>query len=133
MLTGEHASVAVADDDGILETFVCQVFRGQLVVFDAFGDGLVGAADAFPATVCAHRVVAAPVEREVFVTQRRNMRREKARGADIKIHLIAVAIHRRGPARPVRGVVGAVEGMSGRWDADEFGAHNGQTFPSGFV
>src|SRR3990170_8540507 len=132
IFAGEHAAVAVADDDGIVESFTGQVLRRQLVVLDALGDGLVSAADAFPAVVCAHRVVPAPVEREVFVTARRNVRREKARGADIEIHLIAVAIHRRALARPVRCVVGAVEGMSGCRDADEFGVHNLNSSPSAF-
>ena len=63
MFAGEHAAVAVADDDRIRESFAGQVFRRQLIVFDAFGDGLIGAADAFAAVVGADRVVAAPIKR----------------------------------------------------------------------
>jgi len=123
MLGGEDTAVAVANDDRIGESFVGQIFRYQSIVFNAFGDSLIGAADAFAAVKSAHRVVAAAVEGELFIAQGGDMRREKARGADVKIHLVTVAIHRRAFARPVRRIIGAVKRVRWGFDSDKFGAH----------
>src|SRR5438874_125416 len=95
MFTGEHAAVAVADDDRIPVTFVGQIFSRNLIIFNAFGDGLIRATDALTAVVGAHGIVAAPIERHEIVAERGDMRREKPRGANVKVHLVAVAVYRR--------------------------------------
>src|SRR5215204_1132872 len=99
MFGGENAAVAMADDDGIDKSSARQILRHQRIVFDTFGNGLISAADAFAAVKGAHRIMTAAVEGKILITQSSDMRREKTCGADIEIHLIAVAIHRRAFAR----------------------------------
>src|SRR5688500_2409393 len=123
MFAGEHTAVAVADDDGIAESFVRQIFCGELIVFDSLGDGLIGAADAVAAIVGAHRVMAAPIERHECIAESSDMGREKACGANVEIHLVAVAVHRRALDRTIGSVVRTIQGMRRRGNADKFGAH----------
>lgn len=56
VFAGENSAVAVADDDGRCESLVCQESSGDLIVFDAFGYGLISAADRLAAVVRAYRV-----------------------------------------------------------------------------
>src|SRR6476646_3329551 len=109
VLARENAAVAMTYDDLTGEASARQIFRGQFIVFYALSDCLISSAHAFTAIISADRIVAAPIEGEMFVTERSDVRREKARGTDIEIHLIAVAIHRRAFTRSVRRVVSAVE------------------------
>jgi hypothetical protein len=51
------------------------------------------------------------------------MGRKKACGTDVKIHLIAMATHYRTLARTIRSVVGSIQRMSRRWNADKFSPH----------
>src|SRR4030095_3338289 len=98
------------------------MFCCQRIVFNAFGDGLVGAANAFAAVESTNRIVAAAVKGHVLVTQPGDVRREKARGADVEIHLIAVTIHRRAFAGPNGPIVSPVERVRRGFDSDKFGA-----------
>ena len=123
VFAGEDAAVAVPYDDWISESLVRQVFCRQVVIFNSFGDGLLGTADALTAIVGAYGIMAASIERYEDVTERGDGQREKARGADVKIHLVAVAIHRGALARSIRSVVGSVQRMRWRGNADKFGAH----------
>ncbi len=67
--------------------------------------------------------MAAAVERHEIVTEGGEVGRKKACGADVKVHLIAMAIHYRTLARTIRSVVGSIQRMSRRRNADKFSAH----------
>jgi hypothetical protein len=80
--------------------------------------------------------MAAAIEWHEIIAERDDMGREKARGADVEIHLVAVAIHGGAVARPVGCIIGSVERVRWRRYADEFSAHEKlldykQTTPSG--
>jgi hypothetical protein len=67
--------------------------------------------------------MAASIEREENVTERGYVGRKKTRGAYVKVHLIAVAIHDGALDGTVGRVIGAVQRMGWSWNADEFCAH----------
>src|SRR5690348_7239800 len=123
VFTGEHAAVAVADYNRISIAFTGQVVCRDFIVFDSFVYGLISAADAFAAIVGADRIVTAAVEGHEIVAESGDMGREKAGGADVKIHLVAVAVHRRALARTIGSVVGSIQRMGRCGNADQLSAH----------
>lgn len=108
---------------GFLNPLSTIYFAASSLSWISLGDGLIGAAHALPAVVSAHRIMAAAVERHEIVTERSEMGRKKAGGTDVKVHLITMAIHHRALARTIRSVVGSIQRVSRRWNADKFSPH----------
>src|SRR5215471_60105 len=119
MLARKHATIAVANDDWFVESFLGEETRRQFIVFDSFRYGLIGASHGFVAIVGADRVVAAAIERQKGIAQAGDMGREKPGGANVKIHLVTVAIHRRALDHSMGGVVGSIERMSRSRNTDQ--------------
>src|SRR5262245_11748336 len=123
MFAGQHATVAMPDDDGRVKASIFQKTGREFVILDSFRDGLVGSAHGFAAVEGTDRVVAASIEREESVSERGYVGRKKARRANVEVHLIAVAIHCRALDGPIRRVVGAIQMMGWRRNANEFRVH----------
>src|SRR5678815_2409872 len=100
----------MADDNGTLKPLLGQKLCRQLIVLDAFRDCLVGAADGLPAVVGTHGIVTTPIESQKGIAKRGYVGRKKARRVNVKVHLVAVAIHRSAFNGSLRRVVGAIQG-----------------------
>src|SRR4029453_3047612 len=123
MFARQHATVAMPDDDGSVKASIFQKTGREFVILDSFRDGLVGAADRFAAIEGTHGIVATPIESQKGVAKRGYEGRKKARRADVEVHLVAVAIHCRALDGPIRRVVGAIQMMGWRRNANEFRVH----------
>ena len=90
MLDREHPAIAVADHDRVGKAALCHPGGGIAVVRDALASQLERGALGGAAVANAQNVVAAAVERETGKTEAGQHRRQKAWGADIEIHRVAV-------------------------------------------
>ena len=129
VLDGEHAAIAVADHDRVGKAALVHPGGGVAVVFDALAGELERGAFGGAAVADAQNIVAAAVEREAGKPEAGQHRRQKARGADIKIHRVAVKQqHRPGDLPPLRQVQRAIKRQRIGCDRNQFGAHR-RAFP----
>src|SRR5690242_5038821 len=88
----EHASVTVSNYDRLPETAPRHPLRRDCVIFDRFARELKSAAFGDATVTRAEDVMAASIERQHGEAKACQRRRQKACGADIEIHGVAVEV-----------------------------------------